>query len=309
MELAVTDRDCATNRSTWTIHHLTDLHIDDHDFAERELRARIAEIAADPQAVWLGGGDYASLILPGDPRFATPSDASVHRLPDVYLERMEEYLAPIADKCIGLGTGNHERTIGTRYHRGVGAELAMRLGIPDKYLGERGWALINFTYFSKRFTFRCYQYHGWSAGRLKGRKALQAERDLGAWNADAFFLGHDHQPYEDVFWTQEPYHASRAGWKLRTKPRAVINGGSWTYGQRDPASAEEKRARKASEWPNESWTESKNFRPQAPASPVLLVHVDFGNSREDKIGAKGRPMGYDLETRTLASTVYAGGAA
>jgi hypothetical protein len=312
VELATTERRCESPRTTWTIHHLTDLHVDDEDHAEKELEQRIKEIAADPFALWLGGGDYGSLIVPGDPRFSTGPDGTVHRIPDLYIERLEELFAPIADKCIGLGTGNHERTIMSRWHRGVAAELAMRLGIAEKYIGERGWALISFKGAkgagrNSQQTFRCYQYHGWSAGRLKGRKALQAERDLGGWNADAFFLGHDHQPYADLFWTQEPYHASRKGWRLRTKPRSVINGGSWTYGQRPPADAATKRSRKASEWPSERWVESKNFRPQGPVSPILLVTIDFGHgASHNGEGRKweGRSMGYELEIRQLASPVY-----
>jgi hypothetical protein len=164
--------------------------------------------------------------------------------------------------------------------------------VPHKYLGVRGWCVLQFKLDRRRMSFKVFQYHGWSAGRLKGRKALQAERDLGAWNADAFFLGHDHQPYEDIFWTEEPY-SSKRGWGLKQRPRAVINGGSWTYGQRPPTSDQTKRERKISDVPNEMWVEGRNFRPQPPESPVLLLHLDFGGVE--------RPMGVSLETRRLAT--------
>ena len=287
-----------TRKQTFRLHHLTDTHFDDPDHADRELRARIQQIKDDPNSYWVGGGDYGSLILPSDKRFATAVDASVHRLPDVYLEACYERFQPIAHKCLGLGIGNHEEAIGKHYHRGVGAELAMRMGVPEKYLGTRGWSVIRFRQNRRVVTVKCYQFHGWSAGRLKGRKALQAERDVGAWRADVFLLGHDHQPSIDVFWTQECYD-SKGGYKLRNRPVAVLNGGAWTYGQRTPAVDSVKKTRKASEWPNETWAESKNFRPQPPASPVLDINVDFGTSAS-KEGRQAEASGFSFEARMLA---------
>ena len=286
------------DRQTFRVHHLTDTHIDDPDHARAELKERISEIEADPSAYWIGGGDYGSLILPGDRRFSTPLEASVHRIPDQYIERVAELFDPIKHKCLGLGTGNHEDTIAKHYHRGVGAELAMRLGIPEKYLGTRGWVVMRFKKDKRGVTVKAYQYHGWSAGRLKGRKALQAERDVGAWRADAFFLGHDHSPYADVFWTQECYD-TKVGYRLRNRPVAIINGGAWTYGQKAPLSENTKKTLRASQWRNEAWVETRNFRPQPPVSPYLEIHVDFGHSSR-KDHDDGRPAGFSFETRMVA---------
>lgn len=299
MEISVTRVPVTTARQTFTIHHLTDLHRDDSDHAEKELAARVAEIQEDPFALWIGGGDYGSLILPNDPRFSTSRTDTAHRLPDRYIESMDDLIRPIKSKCLGLGTGNHEATIGKYYHRGVVPELASRLNIQEKYLGVRGWCVVVFEYGERRLPLKCFQYHGWSAGRLKGRKALQAERDLGAWNADAFFLGHDHQPYSDVWYTEE-CRGTKKGYQITQRPRAYINGGSWTYGQRPPMP--NKESLKISEFPNEAWVEGRNFRPQPPVSPVLLVHVDFGTSNH-------RPSGLDFETRMRAPTFHIGEAA
>lgn len=313
MEIATSRLSCKQNRETWTLHPLTDLHDGSPDHAKAELDERIAQIAADPRALWIGGGDYGDLILPNDPRFTggvVDEDYKAHlaRIPDYFLERMTERLWPIRDKCVGLAVGNHEATIGKYYHRGVGAELAMRLGCPEKYLGDRGWAIMQFSYGGRRMTLKAYQYHGWSAGRLKGRKALQAERDLGGWNANIFCLGHDHQPYQDIWYTEDAY-ASKNGWQIKQIPRAVLNGGSWTYGQKIPTPEDEKKGWTASTAPGQSWAEGKNFRPQPPANPVVLMHLDFGNGRNDQTGAKGRPMSYALETRLLGSTFHLGAVA
>lgn len=295
MEIAVSKIDATHNRETFEIHHLTDTHCDQPDFAEKEFLERVKYIAETPNAYWVGGGDYGSLILPSDPRFVTGLDSNVHRIPDVYVETVTDYLSPIRGKCLGFGVGNHEDVVARRFHRGVGAEVAMKLGIPHLYLGVRGWCIVQFVLNNRRIPLKIFQYHGWSAGRLKGRKSIQAERDLGAWNADVFLLGHDHQPMADIWFSEEP-HGGKQGWQLHQRPRAYVNGGAWLYGQRPPMKG--KTAMKTSEWPNEMWVEGRNFRPQPPAAPVLFVHVDFGNAANTETGRAGRAAGFDFEVRT-----------
>ncbi len=300
MEICLTALPCSSTRETWEIHCLTDTHIDDVDFAERELKERIAHIRDTPQAVWLGGGDYGSLIVPGDKRFGDAGSMGadwlehIGRIPDYYLERCEKLFSPIADKCIGLLAGNHEGTIAKNYHRGIVAELASILGKPDLYLGDRGWSVLRFELGGRKVPLKIFSFHGWSHGRLKGRKAIQAERELGGRAADVFFLGHDHQPYADIWYT-EHCEGGRSGYVLKMRPRAVVNGGSWTYGQTAPTRASEKRDWKISEMPKQRWVESKNFRPQPPANPYLLAHIDFGSSRDKDSSFKGRAAGFDLE--------------
>ena len=302
MQINATSVDQRSIRQTWTLHYLTDVHLDAPDHAEAEFQGRLREIAADPFALWIGGGDYADLIVPGDKRFGSGAhlkgDWADHlsRLPDYYIERTVDWMRPIASKCCGLLAGNHEATIGRNYHRGVVAEIAARLGNPNLYLGDRGWAPITWRHNTQTLTVKGFAYHGWSTGRLRGRKAIQSERDLGAWDADVILLGHDHQPYADLWWTETlVWDARNRKWRSRTKPRAVINGGSWTYGDmphRDLSKLP------ASEQPGQSWLAGKNFRPQAIANPVLLMHIDFGNGAQPQTGAKGRPMGYAFELRT-----------
>lgn len=272
MEISVT-KVAAENKDTFTLHHLTDLHMDDTDHAADVLEKRVREIERDPKALWVGGGDYGSLILPNDPRYSTSRFDAHHRIPDKYVESLSELFSRIKDKCLGVGTGNHEWTIGKHYHRGVVPEVCAALGMGDKYLGARGWCVVNFTHGTKRQTLKIFQYHGWSAGRLRGRKALQAERDLGAWNADIFLLGHDHVPYADVWYTEECI-GGKGGYHLRQRPRAVMNGGSCSYGDR-PEQGDVKKKWKPSEYPNDSWVEGKNFRPQPPVSPTLKVSLAF----------------------------------
>jgi hypothetical protein len=307
LELVVTDIELDANRCDVELHPLTDLHIDDPDHAADHLARRIAHIRDTPNAYWVGCGDYGSLILPGDPRFGSGGHLRdewrehLGRLPDFYLERCHEILSPIADKCLGLAAGNHEATVGKHYHRGLVPELAMSFGRPELYLGDRGWSILKFHRNNRKTTLSAFVYHGWSTGRLKGRKHVQAERDLGAWAADVFFLGHDHQPAAALWYTQEAY-GSKSGWALRDRPRAHVNGGSWGYGQKPPTPMREKSKWKPHTAPGQSWVEGKNFRPDPPSNPYVIVHVDSGDSKRESF----RPAGFDLEIRWTAQRHHYG---
>lgn len=299
MRIAVTDINSATKTSTYRFHYLTDLHIGARDHAGDKLAERIKEIKDDPYALWGGGGDYADFIVPGDKRYVPDilddeAKQYAHRLPTLYLDRMTEIFSPIADKCLFLGAGNHETVIGERYHRGIVPELADNLGRPELYTGYRGWAVVRFVSTSRPGSgvpVKFFHYHGWSGGRLKGRKALQAERDLGAWSADVICLGHDHQPYSDIWLTEELYHSARTSqYLIRHRPRVVLNGGAWVGGQTDvhpPLTHED-----AAYADTPGWATRKNFRPERVGGPVVSIEVDQGNN--------SRPMGvkFSVETRS-----------
>jgi hypothetical protein len=288
-------------RSEVEIHHLTDLHIDSRAHAADKLDERIRQIAANPLARWVGGGDYASLIMPTDPRYhaGTHEDSGGRegRMIEYALERATRRLRPIADKCIGFGVGNHEQTIGKKYHFGFGPELAKRLGITDSFLGYRGWVALRFDYHGRGVALTIYQHHGWSGGRLKGRKALQAERDIGAWGCDILLCGHDHQPWSHVWKTQELVHSSRNGYAVRNRTRVALNGGAWEGGDeveiKPPIDPDELSA-----VGDDGWAETKNFRPEPIGGPWVVAHVDTGNSSAHD--RAGRPASIELEVRQRA---------
>ena len=122
-------------------------------------------------------------------------------------------------------------------------------------------------------------------------------------------MGHDHQPMVHPFWTQK-LRKTKRGYLTVNVPRVVLNGGSWGYGQKPPSSDDTKLAwAKASKVPGQSWIEGKNYRPEAPDNPYLVLHIDFGNPSEVDTNRKGRPAGIDLEPRWRANRHYLGDAA
>jgi hypothetical protein len=288
-------------QTTFRFHHLTDLHHGAKGHATDALDERIAEIAADPFALWGGGGDYADLISWNDKRFQPgmlPEDSHEHlgRLFDFSLDTLATRLAPIADKCCFLGDGNHERSWDIKFHRGFTAELARRLDLDRYVLGYRGWSVLNFQRANSggRMPVKIFQYHGWSGGRLKGRKALQAERDIGAFDADIICLGHDHQAYADIFYTHS-LRSSGGSWMPFKRPRVIVNGGSWvgeTEIERERTADDPVYSTSAAQW-----AVTKNFRAEGIGGPIVDIHVDFGNGKNEKIGAKGRPGSVSYEIR------------
>ncbi len=305
MQIAVSEVVCDGTKDRWTLHHLTDLHIDEPDHASEELAKKIKTIKDDPKALWVGGGDYGGLILPGDPRWqGEEGDFPVARMPDWYVDTVTDMLYPIRDKCVGFGVGNHEITVMKKWHRGVAAEVANNLSMTHMYLGVRGWAIIRFHNKSRKtwHTLKIYQYHGWSAGRGRGRKSTQAEKDLGSWDADIFLVGHDHAPDVQIWYTESLYKPSRGKkWKVRQTPRCFMNGGAMLYGQRQPESYV---GRDPKDIPTDLWKEGKNYRPQPPVSPTLDICLDFGTGRDTKCAYAGRPMSFDFEARWSAPTFY-----
>lgn len=299
MRVIRSTRECPGVKSTWRFHHLTDLHHGAKGHAKTALDDRIAEIADDPYALWGGGGDYADLIAWNDKRFQPdmlPEDSHEYlgRLFDFSLESLATRLAPIKDKCIFLGDGNHERSWDIKFHRGFTAELARRLDIDRYVLGYRGWAVVQFQAGQRRQPVKFFQYHGWSGGRLKGRKALQAERDIGAFDADVICLGHDHQPYSDIFYTHS-LRSSGGTWLPFKRPRVIINGGSWV----GETEIETERSADDPVYTSHAaaWAVAKNFRAEGIGGPVLDIHVDMGQS---STGRTPRPcsIGYEVRQRS-----------
>ncbi len=294
MRVVVSKHEQPHLRHEWRFHYLTDTHIDNPGFAAEALDARIREIRDDPFALWAGGGDYADLILPGDKRWAAGAqieDWRDHqdRIPGYYIDRVCDVFAPIASKCVSLGVGNHEDSVARQFHRAVVGEVADKLGITDRYVGYQGWSVMQFSKQTKQQSVKLYQYHGWSGGRLKGRKALQAERDIGAWDADIIALGHDHQPYGDVWYTDGLVRSARNGEYIpRRKARCVINGGAWVTNEPLEAPLVPGKG-----WAtrNIGWAEKKNYRPEGVGGPVVRMQVDLGRAASG--GKPGRAQGVD----------------
>ena len=99
--------------TTIRLYNLTDVHCGARACDEKLFRQKIDEIAADPHAYWVGGGDYVDAICrAGDKRYHELTIAPwLYGKNDVMgrqRDRFVEMVAPIANKCLAMASGNHE---------------------------------------------------------------------------------------------------------------------------------------------------------------------------------------------------------
>jgi hypothetical protein len=224
----------------FAIWDLTDIHLGHAGCDEAMLDADIAAIAADPNAYWIGGGDYIDAIPRlGDKRYSEASYAKwLHGETDVVglqVERITSKLAPIAHKCLAMRRGNHEDSILTHYDRDVyreivrGVATAARCEMRDIALGAEGFVHLRFRRgkpgaFGGVTSLVIYCHHGAGGGRKRGGDALRMEEILLQYRADIVIMGHRHKSM--IFPVEEVIPSGRG---VQLKDRLGIWGGSYLH--------------------------------------------------------------------------------
>jgi hypothetical protein len=190
------------------LYYLTDLHLGAKACDEQQLARDIKAIADDPNAYWIGGGDYVEAICQvGDKRYR-PSVLAKWALgfDDVMgaqRDKAVEYLAPIAHKCLGLVKGNHENGAERFYARNLYWEIVLGIAKaankPPESLavGVNGFISIHFrrgseAHYHDVWRMNIFVHHGYGGGRLPGGHALTLGRVLGDFDCDLALLGHRH---------------------------------------------------------------------------------------------------------------------
>lgn len=259
------------------LHHITDLHAGAPDFAEEALRERLRLIEQDPLAVVTLGGDHGDLINHRDRRYSiTELHPRYRQATDIRwatLEHLEELLSPVSDKIIALADGNHERKMDEHHGGHFGVELAVNLGVANKFVDYRGFVTMTLDNgHGSMLTQLVDVQHGWQAGRTRGAAANQAEKDFSMTDASIVLRGHSHRPQHETLKTMGVTRKTR---KIVMRPRTYINGGSWRLGYREnlaPISGV-----KISEVERSMWHETKGFRIEDVGGPVLLLWPDYAN--------------------------------
>lgn len=184
------------------LYPLGDIHLGSANCDKKALSEAIAIIRADPDARWIGMGDYVEWITPKDKRWhAGGIDeqivnlANLDRIGDRYVEVIADILHPIMDKCWGMGKGNHEVTFEREHHTSLVQRIIQANGCPgDLYTG---WACITRVVFEDARNHRCairiFASHGWQAGRMDGAKVNQLDHIMGWIDGCRIYLqGHSH---------------------------------------------------------------------------------------------------------------------
>ena len=186
---------------------LGDVHLGTKNCDEDKLQEIIDWIKPRKNIYWLGMGDYCEYINYTDKRFDPGNLApwAQDKLDDLYKTQSRkfiEYIMPIADRCMGLLEGNHERTIRKRYHFNVTDYIVEGL---NDHIGKQ--AIENLSYVCMiRWVFSrsggkkqstqsviIYATHGFGAGKYAGGKVnnlLNIGKDF---EAQIYLAGHTHE--------------------------------------------------------------------------------------------------------------------
>jgi hypothetical protein len=189
------------------LYPLGDIHIGPVHCHEELLKEKVKEIRDNPNALWLGMGDYADLITPSDFKrwdgaiLASWMKGKEDNIGPTQLDRLDEILSPIWDKCIGLIEGGHETSIRKYHHYDVMEELLKRANEKksppwDKvpYAGTQCMVRLNF----KRGGGESHDYliharHGEGSATTSGARALAVLRLAMVFvNAHIIFSAHLH---------------------------------------------------------------------------------------------------------------------
>ena len=190
----------AGRTTEYRVKPIGDVHLGNVGCDLKRLKEDIEEIKHDPTSLWVGMGDYTECINITDKRFDPQSIdpnyniRSLSRLVDAQIEDIAFILKPIASKCIGFLTGNHEEEIRLRSQRDASYDIAKSLGILDKYMGYDGFIRLIFTrnkHDTTLVTFYCC--HGYGGARKSGAKINKLEDFAHSFDADIIILAHEHK--------------------------------------------------------------------------------------------------------------------
>lgn len=246
---------------------------------EERLDKTISYIKRHEYARWVGMGELADLIVPGDKRFDPAMLAPWVDEIDVAGSQFDyiiEKLKPIKDKCWGLLDDNHTESMRLRINRDIYSDLIRELGTSrlgfscfmnvafyrgaqDEHTTPSGGVSAR----SRVSTIHFWLHHGWFGGRLMGETALNLERLSKSYDADLYLVAHGHKGlivplsyltarYADgIGNVDRPIEMRR--WAMMTQ--------HWI------------NAHKAgTQWP--SWAERRGFWPSPIGCPVIRIKPD-----------------------------------
>lgn len=215
------------------LYFLSDLHVGHPGCDEQKIRNIVQEIKDKDNAYWIGTGDQLHLItLKDEKRFDTSALAkwlltpeNLCDIPAAQRDRFLNLIEPIANKCLGLGKGNHEDSIEKYRERTIHKEVCdgiRRIGnlspTANLDLGYSGWLLLRFYRSSTKSgatTIKVYFHHGWSTGQAAFENLVKTTV------CDILVVGHSHQVKTTIIPIRD---ISKNGTPLIHQRHAIIAG-------------------------------------------------------------------------------------
>ena len=184
------------------LYGLFDIHLGSRRCREDKLAKVISEIASNPNALWLLGGDSGEMINRSDPRHKESELADwLYGKDDIVraqVDKITECLNPIASKCIAVLCGNHEGMILKHYERNVYSDILTDIKDAGNIttqigVGYGGFVRLKFDRGNHTSTLMLFAQHGYGGGRKQGGNILNTGDSLGNYDCDIFWTGHRHR--------------------------------------------------------------------------------------------------------------------
>jgi hypothetical protein len=235
------------------------------------MRDRIKD---SPDTYWIGMGDYADLITKNDKRFDAGGLASWVK-PDDIIESQRKWLVdlfkPIASKCLGLLSGNHEETIHLNHQDDLARHLANDLGI--RYAGYSCFIKLDFTksktlLLNSGWVYGCviHAWHGAGAAQTEGARLMRLMRLVNDIQADIYLMGHLH-----CMGQYTPDRLVLKNGRVKSVKLAAAMTGSWLKAYAQPHEDEDITP---------GYAEMKGYKPSRIGCPI--VHI-YPNKQEFSI--------------------------
>ena len=180
----------------FTLYITGDTHIGAANHAKASFKKAVATIATDGH-YWLDLGDKIDAINHLDKRFDTDeidAEYTVRDLKDLPRKQCDEYIyavSNIADKCVGLISGNHEDKYMSRNTFDSTSYIANAIGAPN--LQQKAWIILNFQSGNKSFPIKLVACHGTGGSGKMAGTSINRCVDLFTYDlADVKVCGHSH---------------------------------------------------------------------------------------------------------------------
>lgn len=191
-----------------TIIPIADVHIGD-ELANLKLFKEVLERIRDEENTYtIINGDLCNMALKD-----SKSDVYIESLsPMQQIIEVVNYLEPIKDKILVMGTGNHEDRTQKSTNIDVMRLIARELGIEDRY--ANGWWYLYLSFGEDRkgrpITYGITGLHGYGGGRRSGGKINKLEDMSQVVIADLYIMSHTHKSISTKSCIYIPYYQSKA---------------------------------------------------------------------------------------------------
>ena len=190
-----------------TILQIADVHIGDSLSNLKLFKEALERIKKEPNTYTIINGDLCNMALKN-----SKSDVYSDSLsPMQQVIKVVDYLEPIKNKILVIGTGNHEDRTMKETNIDVTRLIARELGLEERY--ANGWWYLFLTFGKdsrgRPLTYGITGIHGYGGGRRSGGKINRLEDMTQVTLADLYIMSHTHKPISTKNCIYMPYHQSK----------------------------------------------------------------------------------------------------